>query len=131
MVLSACVHVFPAVATDEAITGQGFERRFVCAADIDNQRTAIGEDAAAGQLLEAGRIAADRLQAHSMFAIARLGHTANQPEGVGMMRRFEKLVNFGFFHDLAGVQDEHALAELGDDPEVVRDIDDAGIAVVR
>ena len=53
--------------------------------------------------------------------VVAAGHGGQQRLGVGMAGVGKEFFNRGTFHDAAGIHDQHAVAMLGNDAQVVRD----------
>ena len=62
-----------------------------------------------------------------MPAHAKLRQGEQQRLGVWMARILEDLVCKAVFHDLPGIHDGHAVCHIGDDAEVMRDVDDGHV----
>src|SRR5579864_2978782 len=100
-----------------------FDRRRLAEAALDAEGAARVELAALGQVDEVWRQALDGEQAMSPAGVDSR-HRAEQRPGIGMLRAFEDLLGGSLLDDLARVHDEHALAQAGDDSEVVGDEND-------
>src|SRR5262245_23898086 len=62
-------------------------------------------------------------------AAASLGNAAQQRAGVRILWIPEQLRHWSRFHHPPGIHHQHAVGVLGDDPEVVRNQDQGGLAV--
>src|SRR5829696_8928246 len=92
--------------------------------DLVGARTTVGEHARLRQLSQRRDASRDFLQAAGHRGRARSWNGAEEPDRVRVLRRREQLVH-GRLLDLAsGVHHEHAVGNVGDDAEVVRDEDD-------
>jgi hypothetical protein len=81
-------------------------------------RAAIGEPAAGDLRSDRRRLPGDDLE-RSMLAVAER-RDAQERLGVGVSRVVDDLVDRARLDDLAGVEDDDPVAQLGDDREVAR-----------
>ena len=90
---------------------------------------APGMEAAAGrQRDKARRLPGNRMQPLLLGVQAR--QAVQEPERVRVPRLVEDRVDVGELDDVAGVHDDDAVCELGDEPEVVRDEDDRRVRLL-
>ena len=81
-----------------------------------------------GRLIRLGGCPGNRSQ--PLLLRRQLRQAVHQPDRVRMARRAEDRVHVTELDDLAGVHDDHAIGELGDQAEVVRDQDRGGVRLV-
>src|SRR5689334_8135372 len=97
--------------------------RSLGATALEHLRAARREDTARGPRDEIGELAADRRQ-----GAARLGEACRvagqQRLGVRVLRAMEDVMRRAALDDFAGIEDDDVIAELGDQPEIVRDEED-------
>ena len=96
------------------------------AAPVLEEVAAGPEVAPARAFVREGKLAGDGLQGGRVLVRGRQRDAAEQPVGVGMLRPREQRVDGPFLDHLARVHDEHPVADLQDEAEVVRDVDLGG-----
>ena len=62
-----------------------------------------------------------------MFVVTKLGHTVEQPLGIGVKRLAEKVSGRGVFNQFPCIEDGDAVTGAGHDAEVVRDVQGGGV----
>ncbi len=92
----------------------------------ERQRGANGHDVGGSSMF--ARLAGDRVQRRTPARVEP-GHALEQPEGVRVARLREDLVGGSALDERARVHHLDALADAGDDAEVVRDHDQRGVAL--
>ena len=96
---------------------------FRIASPVLEEIAAGTEIAAARSLVRERKLAGDRLERGRVLVRGGERDAAEQSVGVGMLRPREQRVDRAFLDHLAGVHDEHPVADLQDEAEVVRDVD--------
>ena len=107
------------------LRGHVFQHR-IFLAPVETARTPGREPAAGWQLDQVRRQAVDGLHAF-FYRGTQLGHGLQQPVGIGVLRIVEQRIHRTRFDDPAGVHDDHPVAHLAHDAEIVGDDDDGHI----
>ena len=84
---------------------------------------ARAEVAPLGPLVRQGELAADRPQRCAVLVGGGKGNAAEEPVGIGVPGVMEELVYRPLLHHLPRVHDGNPIADLEDQPQVVRDVD--------
>src|ERR1700719_546039 len=92
--------------------GDPVHRRLFRAADVLDERAAVGEDAGRKLLLDGRHEARDGVQAPVVLAHATARDAAEEPDRVGMPRLVEDGLDRTLLDKAAGVQDPDPLAHL-------------------
>ena len=84
------------------------------------------EGASAGQFGQVRRLPFDRFQQFAAVLVPAWDRM-QQTLGVGMLRVGEQLIDGSPFDDPARVHHQHAVADVGDNSQIVRDHHDRGV----
>ena len=101
--------------------GDRLQRRPGLATARLGYRTSRREATARRHRGQIGRLAVDRRQ--RLAAAAQRGQTAQQPDRVRVTRLIEDVARLAHLDDAPGIHDGDPVAELGHDPQIVRDED--------
>ena len=84
---------------------------------------ARAEVASLGPLVGQGQLAANRPQRCAVLVGGGKGNAAEEPVGIGVPGVMEELVYRALLHHFSRVHDGDAIADLEDQPQIVRDVD--------
>src|SRR5690606_23857724 len=116
----------PAVAADGTSALRRLQRR-LGATDRDREWAAWLEDAPGRALWQGGRLPLNPWQRRVTLGGAQARHAAHQREGVRVQRARKQLAHWRVFHYLARIKDCYTIAELGNDAQIVRDVQRGGL----
>ena len=107
--------------------GGGRHRRLAACARILHEVAAGREHTAIGQTRKVREPAADRPEGARQVDV---GQGVEQAARVRVRGATEELPGRRHLHQLAGIEDPHPVAHLGDDGEVMADVEDGGADIV-